>query len=444
MSGWLTGHFQLLVKGSGVHHLPKCMITILTSFFNNLIRGVIPPSIRRFFLASRLVGTPKGDGGVRPIAMGNVITKLVGKSVMLKLKGDTSQIFPSIQLGVGKSLGTEQLVHSLRHAWGNKGHVLCLDVRNAFNSMSRHALFIAVAEQVPQLLPYFLLIYGQSSPLMTLTRDGVFELESAEGVKQGGPLSSFLFCLALHQVLVKGCEVEGVEGVAYCDDMNFYSSSLESLEVVYRLVESNLEEIGLKLRADKSKLLVNPEGNCGNFEVEGVEHVVEGLVGCGSPIGSEIFMRSFYNDMICDVTKQAELLIGYRGSNDDGSELRIIEAFTLFRQCLASSFNYLLRTTPIGSEAREEFIRHLSQLLDSILERICGGVGDVNLVHLPIGMGGVGIPSPALTADIAYLSSRAQCSVLYGGSWGDILEISEKVPESVGMIPPVPPPRTLR
>src|SRR5206468_8572292 len=72
-----------------------------------------------------------------------------------------------------------------------------LDFTNAFNSVRRDIVREAVVSNVPCLRGYFDSAYGESSNLSF----GDFTVESAEGVQQGDPLGSLLFCLAINPLL---------------------------------------------------------------------------------------------------------------------------------------------------------------------------------------------------------------------------------------------------
>ena len=77
--------------------------------------------------------------------------------------------------------------------------LLKLDFENAFNTVRRDKMLIAVKEVVPMLLPFVHSAYSTSSTLFW----GNKILESAEGVQQGDPLGPLLFCLVIHQLLTQ-------------------------------------------------------------------------------------------------------------------------------------------------------------------------------------------------------------------------------------------------
>ena len=68
--------------------------------------------------------------------------------------------------------------------------LLKMDFTNAFNSLRRDRMFLAVRDLTPQLLPLVISAYGSLSSLFF----GDKVIESWEGVQQGDPLAQH--CLA--------------------------------------------------------------------------------------------------------------------------------------------------------------------------------------------------------------------------------------------------------
>ena len=82
----------------------------------------------------------KTDGGVRPIAVGEVLRRLVGKCWMKSelVKDACKDLLEPRQLGVGSQGGAEAIVRAVNALLKEKGHdqdmaLLKVDFRNAFN-----------------------------------------------------------------------------------------------------------------------------------------------------------------------------------------------------------------------------------------------------------------------------------------------------------------------
>ena len=100
----------------------------------------------------------KPNGKIRPIAVGEVLRRLVAKCLCEAVKEPARKYFWPLQSGVAVPMGVESSIHVLRD-WSSRQAsfpdrvLLKLDFANAFNSVSRKAVLDAVCERFPQLLP---------------------------------------------------------------------------------------------------------------------------------------------------------------------------------------------------------------------------------------------------------------------------------------------------
>jgi len=144
----------------------------------------------------------KKDGGMRPIAVGYTLRRLVAKFVVSMVSSEASSFLKPRQIGVGLKFATEAVAHASRSYISNLTvgqAVLKLDFNNAFNSVHREVMLSALGEKIPKLQPFVNLCYGESSYLFF----GDEIVMSEEGAQQGDPLGSLLFCLAIHNIIEK-------------------------------------------------------------------------------------------------------------------------------------------------------------------------------------------------------------------------------------------------
>ena len=107
---------------------------------------------------------------IRPIAVGETIRRLTGKCMCALVKDKASEFFQPLQLGVACHAGAEKVAHALRRCidehWMDKDFVvLKVDMRNAFNIVSRQAVLDECATFFPELLPWVSWCYGPSSAM---------------------------------------------------------------------------------------------------------------------------------------------------------------------------------------------------------------------------------------------------------------------------------------
>ena len=127
----------------------------------------------------------------------------MGKCLCAALRVKAASFFEPYQFGVACPRGAERIIHGLRacveeHWLEEDFGVLKVDMKNAFNQVSRRALLSECAEHFPELLPWVGWCYGQH-PYLWHTLGC---LTSESGVQQGDPLGPLLFSLVLN-VLVK-------------------------------------------------------------------------------------------------------------------------------------------------------------------------------------------------------------------------------------------------
>ena len=82
----------------------------LTTMANVLLSGAIPPQVRPILFGANLIALRKPHGGVRPIAIGNTLRRIVAKAVNYLM-------FDSF--GCGTKAGCEAVVHASRSFLAN-------------------------------------------------------------------------------------------------------------------------------------------------------------------------------------------------------------------------------------------------------------------------------------------------------------------------------------
>ncbi len=140
----------------------------LTRFVNLCLAGRVPTAVRPVFCGASLCALSKKDGGIRPIAVGCTLRRLVAKAACRAVKPRMAALLAPVQLGFGIKHGIEAAVHAGRLYLQNvqRGQaVLKLDFSNAFNTLSRDELLRAVKEQVPELYPFAYICYENATHL---------------------------------------------------------------------------------------------------------------------------------------------------------------------------------------------------------------------------------------------------------------------------------------
>ncbi|KAL0211300.1 hypothetical protein P9112_009598 [Eukaryota sp. TZLM1-RC] len=191
----------------------------LAFFFNSVIMGRF--KLPQALTSSRLVALIKPGGGVRPIAVGESLKRLLAIICFKRVKSSAIYFFRPYQFAIGIPDGTTSAVLCTDLLFNQKfsieNYLLNIDFKNAFNSVFRCSILQELELHYPPLLPYFKLMYGSPSNLIFHSENIV----SSRGVKQGDPLGPFFFCLALQSVLVKfKSDFPDIHICAYADDLS--------------------------------------------------------------------------------------------------------------------------------------------------------------------------------------------------------------------------------
>ena len=164
----------------------------LAHFIELILEGRTPQSIRPLFFGTTLVALRKKMGGIRPIAVGGTLRRLVAKVATGKVKAEMSELLAPGQLGFGVSGGAGAAVHAKRlylNCLDQNVVLLKLDFKNAFNCIRREKMLEATRSLAPDLYP--LVHSAYSSPSALFWGDKV--IQSSEGVQQGDPLAPSSF-----------------------------------------------------------------------------------------------------------------------------------------------------------------------------------------------------------------------------------------------------------
>jgi hypothetical protein len=183
-----------------------------TAFVNVAAGGGLPRWYRDPFLAARLFLLQKQPGVLtpRPIAVRGVSARLVAKSLLIHREAEIMQQLGHQQVGVAVSSGAEGIALSMRQSLLMQRHTIAWDAKNAFNSIDRHKVLQQTAAHFPDLLEWTAFAYAEATPLFAVSSAAplsgdplahVVTFSSAEGVQQGDPLASLLFCLAVKPAL---------------------------------------------------------------------------------------------------------------------------------------------------------------------------------------------------------------------------------------------------
>jgi hypothetical protein len=223
----------------------KSAIDAFEEFLKIYANGSCPSFVYNTLTCTNLIAISKEEapsGGaqrghvpdVRPIGAGNVIRRTLAIHQMRECRGACAEYFAPIQMAIGVSDGSGVLVHWLRETYElNRGvahqvhgpwTMIKMDLKNAFNSMSRASFLNAIdglPEGINHLTKVMFAEYNFTGKTASLGK--LLDILKQEGADQGDPRAMLACCAVLHKHLdgideFLGNAAPGAGVKAYADD----------------------------------------------------------------------------------------------------------------------------------------------------------------------------------------------------------------------------------
>ena len=208
-----------------------------------LCREYTDPKCLVELIACRLIPFDKDPGSenlkIRPIGIGEILRRIIGKSIMMFLKPDTADAAGPLQTCAGLSGGADAAIHAMREIFesGDTEALLLVDAENAFNCLNREASLKNMNTICPEFSKYLVNTYRQSSRLYLNDSNGSFIL-SKEGSTQGDNAAMTMYACSIKPLvdflakpeLYAPCGGEKAKQVWFADD-SCAAGKLESINI---------------------------------------------------------------------------------------------------------------------------------------------------------------------------------------------------------------------
>lgn len=378
LSGWT---YELLQEvGSN-----DAGLKAMKKLFDHMLSNKAPLS--NLWNASKLVPILKPDGNVRPIAVVDAWTRLLGRIVARKVERALSDVLAPYQCGVGVKGGCENIIHIVNNAAHHGKAVLTVDFKNAFNSIRRKFIMTQVDQAYPDLAPYFMWAYGRSTPIYL--SDGRFVGYSETGVRQGDPMGPIYFALGIVTLLKHVADRHNdASPLAYLDDVTVTGDPMVCLQA-YQTIATKCLEFGLQVSSHKSHIWHHDFTFDDNvmdtmaYQPAIAEH---GLVLLGTPIGAADYVR---NGIVDVMRKRGDVLEALAKTDD----ARVV--FPLISSCVNARPVYWMKTClpSLTLTGATTFDSKVDECLAKLCRVTLGQFSQTSQLirHLPSSKGGLGI-----------------------------------------------------
>lgn len=442
------------------HHL------ILPYLYNSFI-----PQYAAERAGGHLFAFIKPTGGLRPLVCGSIFRRCFASLVADGLKKPATTFFTTtyenfIQCAGGLPDGATYCAHMVQ-AFDSEPPdtyndsipaMLNIDIRNAFNSSSRHAAFDAIVgrasreydggnvkkgDELPalpglaQFFEYFRAMHDTEGKLRYVDPHGqVHIIRGTTGGQQGDPLEMMRFCATIHPIWGRVmAKYRSSRALAFADDGFVRADLKTSLHILVDLKRAFLQDANLDLQLHKCKIyltgmMLEDARALVKDMIEDTPELhslrplltlqedpnrdvvqVDGMVCAGVPMGSPDFVRTF-------VHEKTKAMI------QDVCSLHIMQDplihLQLVRFCHNTKLSYLSRALPphILSDPACGVQTADRAMAMEILRRGTGGRCDswpqaelawhLTTIQLPHHLGGLGLTPQQASGIAAFYSAAAR------------------------------------
>ena len=252
-SGLRPSHLQDALRRKGGSTL---LAMALGRLCNLWIHGGLPHDHSPIWSGARLIPLRKKDDGVRPVAVGETLRRLVGK-VLLSTKSCKAEVrtLAPAQVGVGIPAAAESVVMGIQATVDHLGStsawiLLKIDMANAFNCVSREHFLKTAQQRTPTAYNYLHYAYTSAAPLYV----GDTIIESRQGTHQGCPLGLLGFALGIQDIVEDLQKNAGLIWSGWYLDDGILIGSSSNVAHNFRTVADALRERGLTINNRKCEV----------------------------------------------------------------------------------------------------------------------------------------------------------------------------------------------
>jgi hypothetical protein len=292
--------------------------------------------------------------------------------------------------------GAAVTVHLCRTSYDQRKVIHVEDGENAFNSLHRQGVPIAISRRAPKLRQYVNTFYGKRAPVFYFYREGdtrfLKVMWSEEGTRMGEHFASLFYGITAEEMYLKEIMslypeiqhtmiIDDVVCISKCPDSNlsedweiYYDEQAEHVKVYDELATPH----GSRRVPEKSRFLIPPDAPLPlhNIRSNGVCLNVtrDGVVIAGSPIGTPAFMLQHAEQKIDQVRVNVKRLVKM-------GKVSPQHAMRMLGDSINHSLDYYVRVTPPA------MVEQMAQRFDTLIMQAAFAIlepPDTETTHCPL------------------------------------------------------------
>jgi len=277
----------------------------IASFAKKIATEIVDPSTLTPYTASRLIPLNKTPGEtdpqVRPIGVGEVIRRIVGKTISWALADDIQAAGGSLQVSTGLKGGSEAAIHAMKEIFDRESTeaVILVDAENAFNKLNRRVAL----HNMQYLCPSFSTILINTYRIPTrLFISGGGEIASSEGTTQGDTLAMQFYGISTTPIIhILDQKITKVDQVWLADDSTG-AGKLAKLKYWWDLINFEGPKYGYHVKPAKSWLILKDDNKLEEaenmFRNSPIMITTTGKRHLGAALGTNDFKVSYMKEKV--------------------------------------------------------------------------------------------------------------------------------------------------
>jgi hypothetical protein len=399
-SGIDADMWRRILCSASFGHLSEDIRDSVARMCRRLCTENVDPSSISALTNCRLIPLDK-DPGIRPIGIGEVLRRIMGKAVVMLLKPEILDTVGPLQLSAGQEGGCEAACHAMADIFEEDDcqGVLLVDATNAYNSLNRTTALLNIRHTCPEFATYLINTYRRPAKLFL---PGGEHITSNEGTTQGDNCASGFYSISTMLMIKELALISNTKQIWYADDGGA-GGTLEGLRQWWDKIVQLGPDIGYFPNAGKTWLIIKPE-----FIIEaevlfsgtGIKITSEGPEGgqryLGAALGTPDFIQQYVKNKVKTWVDELEKL-----SETAKCEPQL--AYSAYTTGLCKRWSYIMRTIPGISdlfEPLEECIK--SRFLPALLGGYSFSERDRKIFGLPVRFGGLAIFNPTEVCQLEF------------------------------------------
>ena len=378
----------------------------MAQFAKKISLQILDPNLLEAYTANRLIPLDKAPGEeelqVRPIGVGEVFRRIVGKTISWALNEDIQEAGGPLQVATGLKAGGEAAIHAMKDIFDAESSdaIILVDAENAFNKLNRRVALHNIQYTCPNFAVVLINTYRKPSRLFIV---GGGEILSMEGTTQGDTLAMAFYGISTKPLIMElNHSKTNVWQVWLADDATG-AGSLTDLKSWWDLISKEGSKYGYIVKPSKSWLILKDPAKEQEAKTVFAECQINvttaGKRHLGAALGTTDFKDVYINLKVTEWCKRISKLSAIAKSQPQAA----YSAFILGEQHRYTHFirtihNIAPNLKPLDDAINNEFI---PALFGSNISS-----NDRDILSLKIKDGGLGLRIFSNTANQSYDTSR--------------------------------------